>query len=1008
MRLSRLFTAARTALSGLVARVVASPAAAPDEPAEARPQPLTPTMVIRDESWAEGEAFSPIRAFERVKPAPGVLPEGMELAMDAAMDAALDWAGSGLFDEGLAFMGYPYLAQLTQRPEYRRPAEILAQEMTRRWIRFVATGDEDKTEKLGKIKAEFERLNVQDLFRQAAEKEGFFGRSHLFIDTGSRDPRENAFQLSASRRKIAQGTRISLKLIEPMWTYPDAYNSTDPLRPDFYKPTSWFVMGKRVHASRLLTFVSRDVPDLLKPGYSFGGISLSQIAKPYIDNWLRTRQSVSDVIHSFSVNVLKTNMASVLTGGGLENLKRRARLFNRSRDNHGLFLIDKDAEDFANVSMPLSGLDHLQAQAQEHMSAVVGIPLIVLLGITPTGLNASSDGELARFEAWTEAQQKTIFGPLLNKLLDIVQISLFGEIDTGIGYLFEPLRVLSDVEKATVRKTEADTDGVLIDKGVISPHESRVRVAADEDSPYHGLDLTEDPEPPQGGDQGGDGEGDDDDDEPTDPSDGGGGQPGGTPKPTPGAIPPVKAAQDGLTLGDRLVARAEARHGVLVAMDDEGTEHWITTKRDTRLLISGGGVVLGGAGGNLNGKVLSPSTKSAPRGNGESAGKSQAAASALQNRNRSSAASVSQMNKIANNPNPRLLMGSPTMADGAPVVTDLAGKGIAKLTGRRDYVVTNRREIPFRYAVVEADQLHASNHADGSKNDDYARDMGKLTAINNGRTAGVIAAYERGNAGDYKKAIAKAEHVHGIPGAAIRKMKAPVLVRVMDSSHVDDHIGDESNSGMTLALSATEQAQNDANRFDPSGIDYQDDGQPTHASVKGFINAMPEAERQSLAPNGTPTKQAIDRMMAATFHAAYGDTELVNLMAQATDPESRNLIGGLSRAAGSMSKLKDAGPLDVRDVVTGAAKQIINAVRSGVSIKKFMKQGDLLTNSAEDAVAHVLAENARSAKTIGERLKHMADFALEQSQREGTDMFGEPIPQASRSEVLETMNHADH
>lgn len=444
----------------------------------------------------------------------------------------------------------------------------------------------------------------------------------------------------------------------------------------------------------------------------------------------------------------------------------------------------------------------------------------------------------------------------------------------------------------------------------------------------------------------------------------------------------------------------------------EDDNHWITVNggegHGQPVLVTEGGVVVGGAGGSLNGKTLSPNSKSKPVPD-KSGGTERFAniQKSLQNRNRSSAASIAQMNRIASNPNPRLMMAAPTMNDGAPVVTDLAGKGIAKVTGHRDWIVTGKREIPVRYAVVEADQLAASNRADGTKNDDYGKDLEKLTAINNGRTAAMIEAYSRNTAGAYKDAIAKAERVHGIPGKTIKAMKAPVLVRLMDAADVDDQIGDESNATQTLSLSAIEQAQNDAARFDPTGIEFNDDGTPTDASVKGFINAMPAAERQSLSPNGKPTKQAIDRMMAATFSAAYGDNDLVGLMAQATDPESANLIKGMSKAAGAMAKLKDAGELDIRELVTGAAKQIINAVRSGVSIKKFLKQGDLLTSSAEDAIAALMAENARSSKALGEKLTAAAEFAYQESQRGGVDIFGEQIPTASRGEVLERLQAHD-
>jgi hypothetical protein len=62
--------------------------------------------------------------------------------------------------------------------------------------------------------------------------------------------------------------------------------------PDFYRPTVWFVMAKKVHASRFLQFCSFPVPDILKPAYLFGGVSLLQMIKPYVDNWLESRQDV--------------------------------------------------------------------------------------------------------------------------------------------------------------------------------------------------------------------------------------------------------------------------------------------------------------------------------------------------------------------------------------------------------------------------------------------------------------------------------------------------------------------------------------------------------------------------------------------------------------------------------------------------------------------------------------------------------------------------------------------
>lgn len=439
--------------------------------------------------------------FKPYEPVKGVLPTGItgkKLAMDACFNEndAFGMLGNinAAFDEGYAFPGFTVLANWAQIPEFRRPAEVYAREMTRKWIKIKATGEEKKADKIKEIEAEFRRLNVQAVFREAIQQDGLFGRSQIFLDMGSEsdvlDTEELKTELVESTSKVGIGQLKRLTVIEPIWSYPNRYNADNPLDPTFYKPTSWFVMGKEIHSSRLMTIVSRKVPDILKPAYAFAGLSLSQMIKPYADNWLRTRQSVSDLIHAFTVWTLKTDMSQLLNTGGAENFFNRMQLFNLGRDNHGVNAIDRDKEEFDNVSAPLGGLDKLQAQSQEQMASPSGLPLVYLTGITPAGLNASSESEIEIFQDTLSANQ-AIYDPFISKILNIAQLSLFGEIDPDIGFEWEALRTMSPEQMANIRKAEADTDAVLIGAGVISQDESRTRIANEEDSPYGGLDLNE-------------------------------------------------------------------------------------------------------------------------------------------------------------------------------------------------------------------------------------------------------------------------------------------------------------------------------------------------------------------------------------------------------------------------------------------------------------------------------------------------------------------------------------
>lgn len=448
--------------------------------------------------WAGAADAKKPEAFIVSEHPPGVLPEGTKLAMDDAVGASLAWANQCL-QEGVVFPGFPFLSQLAQRPEYRKITETIASEMTRAWITFEASGGDDeakaKADKIKSIEAEFGRLHVQEMFRKAAEGDGYFGRGHIYLDFGVSDDRE---ELKApigdghnamSKTKVQKGSLARLRYIEPMWVAATTYNSTDPLKGDWFKPTGWYVMGKEVHSSRLLTFIGRPVPDLLKPTYLFSGLSMSQMAQPYVDNWIKTRDSVSKLISSFSMTGLKTNLTERTEIDDGAELLARLKLFTTMRDNRGTLAIDKESEDWFNISVPLGTLDKLQAQSQEQLSSVSSIPLVKLLGITPSGLNASSDGEIRVFYDWIAAYQGVLFRDNLHRLLGFVQMSLFGEVDPAITCKFNPLYSLNEKEQAEVNKIEAETGKVLIDAKVISPEEERKRVATDKSTPYTSLDA---------------------------------------------------------------------------------------------------------------------------------------------------------------------------------------------------------------------------------------------------------------------------------------------------------------------------------------------------------------------------------------------------------------------------------------------------------------------------------------------------------------------------------------
>lgn len=445
----------------------------------------------------------------------GVVPQGKTapIAQDSCA-SIYQYAGQADANFFPSFVGYPRLAMLAQSSDYRSVPETTATEMTRKWGYFKVddpdTGDDpnltdaelakkeeqddklqrQRLEKISALEMEFERYKIRELVQRAIEVEMTMGRAQIYIDLGNTD---DSLPFVTSPLGVGVGALKGLTLIEPMWSTPSAYNADDPTRPDFFKPERWYVMGKDVHADRLITLVMRPVPDILKPAYNFGGLSMLQLMIPYVQRYQRTADSISDLIHAFSLTILATDMSSILAGDNDPNIAMRASLFNLYKSNDGMMLLDKESEEISQINTPLSGLHELLSKSQEQMAAPSHTPLVKLLGVSPSGLNASAEGEIEVYRDYISAQNEAYIRPVIERISEIMQLSLFGEVDRGITWAFNPLKQMDDKELAEIQEIKSRTSVNLVDGGIVSQEEARQVLASDENSPYSGINVSKVP-----------------------------------------------------------------------------------------------------------------------------------------------------------------------------------------------------------------------------------------------------------------------------------------------------------------------------------------------------------------------------------------------------------------------------------------------------------------------------------------------------------------------------------
>lgn len=384
--------------------------------------------------------------------------------------------------------------------------------------------------------------------------------------------------------------------------------------------------------------------------------------------------------------------------------------------------------------------------------------------------------------------------------------------------------------------------------------------------------------------------------------------------------------------------------------------------------------------------------------------------------------------------------------------------------GRTSFVVTSKgAEVKTGFKVVNARSLIISNNLDGTINPLFPaelqpRDRTRMSSkiqvskiagnlrpaqlsdsglsshgapivgpdnvveSGNGRSMGILRAYEQGQADDYRQYLIDHASDYGLKGEDIAKMEMPVLVRERITDVDRAQFARDSNLSDLQEMAASEKAFVDAEMLDERLMALflpSDEGNLLSRSNDAFIRAFMReigdtATAGLVTTDGRPTKQLVDRVQNAIFAKAYKDERLVKMIAEEPDPDMRNILTALNTAANDFAQMQmlsgDAHKNTVNGLVGGveevsgldkqaiaALQEAINIVRqakdSGQALEEVIAQQGLFeeTSKEAEALALFIVANNRSAKRMGAAFKKMAqkinDELTHQQQALG-DMFG--------------------
>lgn len=385
-----------------------------------------------------------------------------------------------------SFIGFQNCSVMSQHWLIEKACSMPAEDASRNgWEVAFNNGDETTPELITKLKRLDVKFKVKKNLVELTKFKRVFGfRIALFV-VESDDP--DYYLKPYNPDGIKPGTYRGISQIDPYWITPELTDVSvrDPASIEFYEPTYWRVGGKKYHRSHLIVVRHSEVPDILKPSYIYGGVSLTQQVYERVYAAERTANEAPQLAMTKRMNIVKADLSKVF-----QNPARFAQRMEEQaayRDNYGTRVIDVD-EDYTQHETSLADLDAVIMSQYQLVAAIAEVPATKLLGTSPKGFNATGEFEMQSYHEMLAGIQEHDMTPLLERHYEILLRSEFG-IKTPVEIVWSPMDEPTEEQQANINKTKADTYNTLQATGAIDGQDIRDVLIKDKSSGFNSIDA---------------------------------------------------------------------------------------------------------------------------------------------------------------------------------------------------------------------------------------------------------------------------------------------------------------------------------------------------------------------------------------------------------------------------------------------------------------------------------------------------------------------------------------
>jgi phage-related protein (TIGR01555 family) len=352
----------------------------------------------------------------------------------------------------------------------RRIIDTIPQDMVKNWYTVTSQVAPDLIERLQKL----ERKTKTQMKVLEGLKWGrlYGGAAAIILIDGHQDMLDTPLDYD----DIMPGSYKGLLVLD-RWSgiYPEPELIDDINDPEFGLPASYRITTEgasyKVHHSRLLRFIGRDLPYFERQAEMYWGASEVEIVFDEIKKRDNTSWNIAQLVFLANLRILKMEgMEEVLAVGNeraQQDLYKTVQGQNWLASNMGVQVMGiKDT--FETHQYTFTGMNDIYQSFMMDVAGAANMPVTKLFGRSPAGMNATGEGDEENYYDTVEENQLFALQPVLDKLLPIMVMSEWGQIPDDLDYKFNPIKTADNKEMSELADKSTTAIIAAYNSGLIS------------------------------------------------------------------------------------------------------------------------------------------------------------------------------------------------------------------------------------------------------------------------------------------------------------------------------------------------------------------------------------------------------------------------------------------------------------------------------------------------------------------------------------------------------------